>query len=148
MSSVLMEYGPHRFSIDTFGYEKIKRAFEARIASQNIIGARPSLHKMGYGDETIRITAKFFPFHLPGNRGLSQLSRMRQDVGSSHQLVGNRIVVGDAFGRWALKKVGDTGEHIAPNGVPQEISVDIELLYDGRGRSTAASQAIAALFGG
>lgn len=142
-----MSFGPYRFSMATFAYEEIKRDVGARIESQPIIGARPSLHNAGIDDEKLDIQASFFPNHLPGNRGLSQLARIRQDVGASYPLIGNRAFVGDAFGKWALSRVRDKHTHLGPDGVGQKIDIDIELIFDGRGRSSAALSAFVTLFG-
>lgn len=147
MSFILMGYGPFRFEIASFAYDSIKRKYEANIQEQKIIGARPSLHRMGFGVETITLNSTFFPRHLPGNTGLSQLAGLRASVGESMPLVGNRLSFGDVFGRWALKSVGDDHSEIYVDGVGQQISVDMELLFDGRGRSAGAAAAIARLFG-
>lgn len=148
MSLVLMAYGPYRFSIGTFAYEEMRRSFSARVESQAVIGARPPLHFMGPGDETIGFKATFFPYHLPGNAGLAQLAAIRADVasGASYPLIGNRAQVGEVFGRWALLSVGDTQSEIGPEGIGQKIEVEIELIFDGRPRSAGALSAIAALF--
>ena len=147
MNTVLMGYGPFRFSIGSYSYEKLKRKFEARIEGQKIIGARPSLHKMGFETETLSVTSTFFPFHLPNNTGLSQLAGVRAAIGTSMVLVGNRLGVGDMFGRWALKSIEDSQEEIFVDGVGQKISVEMELLFDGPGRTSAAAAEIARLFG-
>lgn len=142
-----MGYGPFRFEINSFAYEGIKRKHEASIQEQKIIGGRPSLHKTGLGVETITLNSTFFPRHLPGNTGLSQLSGLRASVGSSMPLVGNRVSFGDVFGRWALKSVSDDHSVIFIDGVGQQISVDLELWFDGQGRTASAAAAIARLFG-
>lgn len=147
MSFILMGLGPFRFSIEGFGYESLKRKLEARIEEQKIVGGRPSLHMTGLGVETLSLRAKFFPKHLPNNRGLSQLTGLRAAVGSSHVLVGNRVAVGDMFGRWAVKSVSDDQTEIFIDGVGQQVEVEIELLYDGPGRSQSVASVIARLFG-
>jgi phage protein U len=147
MTFILMGYGPYRFEIASFAYEKLKRKHEARIEAQKIIGGRPSLHKMGFEVETISFTSTFFPHHLPGNTGLSQLAGLRSAVGTSMPLVGNRVAFGDMFGRWALKSLEDGHEEIFVDGVGQKIEVSMELLFDGKGRTPGAAAAIARLFG-
>jgi len=147
MSYVLMAYGSFRFSMATYAYEKLKLKAEARIEPQKIIGSRPSLHRMGYEAETLSLTSTLFPNHLPGNAGLSQLAGLRAAVGQSQQLVGNRLSIGDMFGRWALKSIEATHEHIFVDGVGQKIDVQMELIFDGRGRTPEAAAAIARLFG-
>lgn len=147
MSFILMGYGPFRFEINSFAYESIKRKHEASIQEQKIIGSRPTLHKMGYGVETLSLTCTFFPRHLPGNTGLSQLAGLRASIGTSMPLVGNRVSFGDIFGRWALKSVEDSHSEIFIDGVGQKVEVNVELLFDGQGRSASAGSAIARLFG-
>lgn len=147
MSFVLMGYGPFRFEISSFAYEKLKRKHEARIEAQKVIGGRPSLHKMGFETETLSITSTFFPKHLPGNTGLSQLSGLRAAVGTSLPLIGNRVAFGDMFGRWVLKSIEDGQEDIFVDGVGQKVDVSMELLFDGKGRTPSAAAAIARLFG-
>ncbi len=143
----LMAYGPFRFSIATFGYEELKRKAEARIEEVNVIGGRPSLHRMGLGSESIRFQSAFHPKHLPGNVGLGQVAAMRASLGLSYSLIGNRIGVGDMFGSWALKSIEDTQTEIFVDGLGQAVAVDIELLYDGRARSAGAALALISLLG-
>lgn len=148
MNLVLMAYGPWRFSIGSFSYEEMSRQFSARITSVPVIGARPPLHFLGPGEETIGFRATFFPYHLPGNTGLAQLASMRAALNepTSFPLIGNRAGLGDVFGRWALQSLGETQTEIGPDGVGQKIEVEIELIFDGRSRSAGALSAIAALF--
>lgn len=143
---VLMGYGPFRFSIESFGYEKLTRKFEANIEAQKIIGARPSLHRTGWGTETISLGATFHPNHLPGNGGLAQLAGLRASVGLSMPLVGNRVAVGDMFDAWALKSVENEESEIWIDGVGQAITVAIEIMYDGPRRPPSVTAAIARLF--
>ena len=138
MSNVLMALGPFTFSMASFSYEDLKRQHAARIAPQEIVGARPSLHRMGFDNETLTIGATFFPFYLGGASGLSQVSAMRAAVGTSYPLVGNQGVVGLSFGRWLLHRVGDTQDYIGPTGVGQRIEVSIDLMFDGRTRTPGA----------
>ncbi|MBB4287835.1 phage tail protein [Roseospira goensis] len=144
---VLMAWGDFRFSIATIAYEELTRAYTARIAPQHIIGARPSLHMMGWEAETIGLSATIFPFHLPGNRGLEQLHGLRAAVGTSEALIGNARAMGTNLDTWALKSVGETQGHIHPDGTGQRIVVRLEFLFDGRARAPEARSAIARMFG-
>lgn len=143
----MMALGPYRFSLATFGYEELRRKAEARIEEVKIIGARPSLHRSGFESESITLRSAFHPRHLPGNAGLSQVSRMRASVGASYPLIGNRSGIGDIFGSWALKSVEDTHTEIFVDGLGQAVAVEIELLYDGRQRSAGAALALIGLLG-
>ncbi len=146
MSFVVMGYGGFRFSVDTFAYEKMKRKFEANIEEVKIIGSRPSLHRAGWNAETLSLTGTFFPHHLPNNRGLSQLAGMRASVGTSNVMVANSGDLGDVVGRWLLKSIGDDHEHIFIDGIGQKITVEMEFLFDGFGRSRAAAFSLLRLF--
>jgi Phage protein U len=127
---VLMALGSFRFSIDTFAYEELRRKTHARIQPQDVIGAAPSLHYMGPGVHTLSITSVFFPWHLPGNRGLEQANAMRAACGQSFQLVASKIDYGEPLGRWALLSIDERKTEIHPNGEGQKISLEIELMFD------------------
>lgn len=127
---ILMAYGGFRFSMDTFAYEQVTRKLSARLESQKVIGSRPSIHNLGLDDETISITATFFPFHLPGNAGLSQVARMRAAVGEAQPLLAFRQIFADYAGMWALKSFEEKKSEIHPTGEGQKIEVEIELLFD------------------
>ncbi len=143
---VLMAWGDFRFSIMTMAYEELTRAFAARIQPQNVIGERPSLHMMGWEAETIGLTATFFPFHLPGNRGLEQLHAMRAAVGTSAPLVGNARGMGTSLDTWALQSIEETHREIHPDGTGQRIEARLSLLFDGRARPPEARNAMARMF--
>lgn len=130
---ILMAYGGFRFSMDTFSFEKLARSMEARLEAQNVIGARPSLHKMGFGLEKVSFSSTFFPFHLPNNQGLTQVSAMRRAVGESFPLVAVRAQAADYTGMWALHSISETKSEIHPNGEGQKIEVELELYFDGQG---------------
>jgi hypothetical protein len=144
---VLMGLGPFRFSLSTFAYDEIKRKSEARVEAVKIIGARPSLHLGGLEVEKIQIKSVFHPRYLPGNGGLYQVSAMRSSVGMSYPLVGNRVGIGDVFGRWLIQSVEDTHTEIFVDGLGQAVEVEVELQYDGVSRSVSAAAAIARLIG-
>lgn len=143
----LMAYGPFRFSLSSFTYEELKRKAEARLEDVNVIGRRPSLHRMGLGRETIHFTSLFHPKHLRGNMGLSQVSGLRSSLGQTYSLVGNRLGVGDMFGSWALQTVEETHTEIFIDGLGQAVAVELEMIYDGRNRSSGAARALISLIG-
>lgn len=143
----LMAYGPFRFSLSSFTYEELKRKAEARLEEVNVVGGRPSLHRLGLGTETIRFTSAFHPKHLRGNAGLGQVAGMRAALGQTYSLIGNRLGVGDMFGSWALKSVEETHTEIYIDGLGQAVAVDLELIYDGRARSVGAARALISLLG-
>lgn len=144
---VLMSYGPFRFSLSTFSYEELKRRAEARIEGVNIIGGRPSLHKSGLAIEKVELKCGFSPMHLSGNRGLYQVSAMRSSLGESYPMIGNRVGIGDILGSWALSSVEETHTEIFIDGLGQSVMVEVELMYDGRQRTSAAASAFARLVG-
>lgn len=148
---ILMALGPYRFSLATFTHDQLVRSFTARTDSVPVIGSRPSVHRLGYDDETVDLDATFFPFHLPGNRGLSQLAMMRSDVGSAYPLISVAGGSGFSFGTWLIRKVGSREEHIGVAGVGQEIRVDLSLLFTGVARPAGVMSLIggaASLIGG
>lgn len=143
----IMSYGPFRFSLSSFTYEQMKRTAEARLKEVDIIGRRPSLHRLGLGSETMSFTSAFHPLHLRGNSGLSQVSGLRANLGQSYPLIGNRTGVGDMFGSWALKEVEETHTEIFIDGLGQCVAVELSMIYDGRNRSAGAAMALIGLLG-
>ncbi len=144
---ILMAWGDVRFSLSTIAYDELTRSLAARVSPQNIIGARPTLHHMGLDQEAIGLSATLFPYHLPGNRGLSQLQDLRAAVGNSALLVSGAGHQGTPMDAWVLKSVGDTHTAFLPGGAAQKITVRLEFLYDGRERTPEARTAMAGLFG-
>jgi len=145
--NVLMAWGDIRFSLSTIAYDEMTRSLAARISPQNIIGARPTLHLMGLDQETISLNATLFPYHLPNNRGLTQLVALRSAVGTSALLISGAGGQGSSLDAWALKSVGDTQTEFMPGGAAQKITVMLEFLYDGRVRTPEARTALAGLSG-
>jgi phage protein U len=145
---VLLGYGEFRFSMETFSYESFERKLEANIQAVNIIGGRPSLHKMGLGVETVNLESTFHPYYLPNNGGLAQVSAMRAAVGRSMPLVALRSGFADITGNWVLKSLGEKKTEIHPSGEGQVIVVNMELQYDGGGsRGLALMSSVFNLFG-
>lgn len=122
---MLMALGPFRFRIPTYSVEQISRKVSSRVASQDIIGSRPTTHLLGPGAETVNFSSTFFPFHLNGG-GLGQLEGIRAAcvVQAPLMLIS---VAGLVFGRWIIEDVGDERTQFGPSGSPQVVTVDMNL---------------------
>jgi len=144
---ILMAWGDVRFSLSTIAYDEMARSLAARIAPQNIIGARPTLHCLGLDQETLDLSATLFPYHLPNNGGLTQLNTLRAAVGTSALLVSGAGGQGSNLDTWALTSVGDTRTEFLPGGAAQKITVRLAFLYDGRERTPEARTALAGMVG-
>lgn len=130
---MLMALGPFRFTVPTYSVEEIKRVMRSRVASQDVIGARPPTHLLGPGEEAIVLKSTFHPHHL--NRGgLLQLEGVRMACAAQTPLMMVSIG-GMVFGRWVITNVFDDRTMFMPNlGTPQTVTVDMELVrYVGRG---------------
>jgi len=143
---ILMAWGVFRFSLSTIAYDEMTRSLAARLSSQAIVGARPTLHHMGLDQETLDLSATLFPYHLPGNRGLLQLQGLRAAVGTSALLISGAGGQGCNLDAWALKSVGDTYTDFLPGGAAQKITVRLSFLFDGRDRIPEARKKWAGLF--
>ncbi|WP_258045669.1 phage tail protein [Mesorhizobium sp. NBSH29] len=120
-----MALGPFRFRIPTYSVEQISRKVSSRVASQEIIGARPTTHLLGPGEETVKFSSTFYPFHLNGG-GLQQLEGIR---GSCLDQVPLMLisVAGLVYGRWIILDVSDERTQISRSGYPQMVTVDMNL---------------------
>lgn len=130
---MLMALGPFRFSIPTYSVEEIQRRVRSRIASQEVIGARPPTHLLGPDEETIALQSTFHPLHL--NRGgIAQLEGVRAACIAQRPLM-MVSMAGAVFGRWVIASVDDQRSLFhARSGLPQTVTVDMELVrYVGRG---------------
>lgn len=148
---MLMAWGPFRFTIPTYSVETLQRAVSPRVEAQPIIGAAPSLHRLGPGNETITLESTFHPHHLNG-AGLMQLEGVRQAVNALTPLA--LVHLGgtgpNIFGRWVATDISDEQTMMSVMGTPQTVTTTLQLTrYDTTpGRSIAIAAAIGSVFSG
>jgi phage protein U len=142
-----MAWGSYRFTVPNYSVETLRRSIEARVEPQNIIGAAPSLHRLGPGNEKLTLSSTFHPRHLNG-RGLEQLAGVRQAVNAllPLPLVHINGAGMNIFGNWIATSVEDEQTVLDNAGTPQMVTVTMNLTRDDP--STARSIAIAAVLGG
>lgn len=128
---MLMGWGPYRFTVPNYSVETIRRSIQARVEQQPIIGARPKLHRLGPGTETITLESTFFPQHLNGN-GLTQLAGIRQAVNAleSMQLVHINGSGMNIFGKWVATSIDDEQTMLDPSGSPQCVTTTLSMTLD------------------
>lgn len=123
---MLMALGPFRFRVPTYSVEQMSRQVSSRVASQEVIGARPPTHLLGPGEENVTFSSTFFPFHLNG-AGLAQLEAVRAACVAQTPLMLISIA-GMIFGRWVITDVSDDKTQFGASGLPQVVTVDMSLL--------------------
>lgn len=127
--NVLMGLGPFRFSMRTMAYDELQRKLDVRAESQMIIGARPSIHYLGPGDETVTLSGTYYPYFISG-RGLSQLQAMYTAAAAGVPLMmasgGGRV-----FGRFMIRSIDNADTYLLRNGAPQKIEFSCTLVRDG-----------------
>lgn len=130
---MLMGWGPFRFTVPNYSVETIRRSLQARVEPQPVIGARPTLHRLGPSNETITLESTFFPYHLNG-RGLSQLAGVRQAVNAvtPMMLVHMNGSLHNVFGRWIATGVDDEQTFFNARGAAERVSVTLSLIQDDR----------------
>jgi phage protein U len=128
---MLMGWGPYRFTVPNYSVETIRRSIQARVEPQPIIGARPKLHKLGPGAETITLESSFYPQHLNGN-GLTQLAGIRQAVNAleSMQLVHINGSGMNVFGKWVATSIDDEQTMLDASGSPQCVTTTLTMTLD------------------
>ncbi|EUB97317.1 P2 GpU family protein [Rhizobium sp. CF080] len=144
---MLMAWGSYRFTVPNYSVETLRRSIEARVEPQNIIGAAPSLHRLGPGNEKLTLSSTFHPRHLNG-RGLEQLAGVRQAVNAlvPLPLVHINGAGMNIFGNWIATSVEDEQTVLDNAGTPQMVTVTMNLTRDDT--SAARSMAISAVLGG
>lgn len=145
---MLMAWGPFRFTVPNYSVETIRRSIQPRISPQPIIGAAPTLHRLGPGSEEITLESTFHPRHLNGN-GLSQLAGVRQAVNmlTPMQLVHVNGAGMNIFGAWIATSISNEETTLDHSGTPQTVSVTLGMTrYDqSSARMIAMSMAIGGL---
>ena len=144
---MLMAWGPFRFTVPNYSVETLRRSTQPRVEAQPVIGAVPTLHKLGPGNETVTLSSTFHPRHLNG-RGLAQLAGVRQAVNSlsSLPLVHINGAGQNIFGQWVATQLEDEETVYDNIGTPQTVTVTLTMMLDEM--SMARSIAMAALAGG
>lgn len=130
---MLMGWGPFRFTVPNYSVETIRRSLQARVEAQPVIGAKPSLHRLGPANETITLSSTFFPRHLNGG-GLAQLAGVRQAVTALTPLMlvhmsGRNHNV---FGRWVATSIEDEQTSFNAGGAAEMVTVTLTLIQDDR----------------
>ena len=144
---MLMGWGPFRFTVPNYSVETLKRSTEPRVESQAIIGAVPTLHRLGPGNDRITLSSTFYPRHLNG-RGLEQLAGVRQAVNNlvPLPLVHINGAGQNIFGMWVATSLEDEQTMFDTIGTPQSVTVTMAITRDDK--TTARSIAMSASVGG
>ncbi|MCO5730068.1 phage tail protein [Rhizobium sp. SSA_523] len=143
---MLMGWGPFRFTVPNYSVESLRRSTQPRVEEQGIIGATPTLHRLGPGNDKITLSSTFHPRHLNG-RGLAQLAGVRQAVNSLAPLPLVHIngAGQNVFGMWIATSLEDEQTIFDTIGTPQTVTVSMSLTRDDK--TTARSIAMAASVG-
>ncbi|THK38642.1 phage tail protein [Ensifer sp. MPMI2T] len=145
---MLMGWGPFRFTVPNYSVETIRRSLQARVEPQPVIGAKPTLHRLGPNNETISLESTFFPYHFNG-RGLAQLAGVRQAVNAVTplMLVHMNGSLHNVFGRWVATSVDDEQTFFNAFGAAERVSVTLSLMQDDRlsSRSIALESVLSAV---
>lgn len=142
---MLMAWGPYRFTVPNYSVETLRRSIQPRVEPQPVIGAAPTLHRLGPGNEVVTLESTFFPHHLNG-RGLTQLAGIRQAVNAvvPMMLVHFNGALHNVFGLWIATAVEDEQTSFDAQGAAQMVTTTLSLMrYDGGGgRSIALAAAL------
>jgi phage protein U len=124
----MMALGPFRFSIDSQILLRIERRYPLRYADQDLMARAPGSQFLGPGLETIQLPCVVYPLFLPGS-GLSQIEDMRQTAARGESLM-LAAGTGRVLGRYTIRNVDDTRDHIIVGGIAQKIDVVIDIAAD------------------
>ena len=123
-NDVMLKVGRYQFSIETAGYETLRREFAWRWAQQDVLGAKPFQQHIGPGHVELAINGYVTP-HFKG--GLRQVDDMRAeaDPGEPVSVVDS---LGTNWGDFAITKIVETRREIGPAGLPLRIDFKLTLL--------------------
>lgn len=139
---MLMAWGPFRFTIPNYSVEELRRSIQPRLAPQPVIGAKPTIHRLGPGNNVKTLQSSFFPHHLNGN-GLAQLGGVEQAVDSQTPLMLTHIngLVPNIFGLWIATSIESQETLFDVAGTPCQVTTTLTLMQYGGG--SAGARAIA-----
>ncbi len=127
-TEILMALGTFRFSVDTAGYEDLRRTAEQRWAAQERVRQGPALQHMGPGEESIELRGNIYP-HYRGGAGQVSAMRALSAQGVPQMLVDGRGMV---HGWWVIERVEEGQSSLFADGVPrrQEFSLVLRRYHD------------------
>lgn len=145
---MLMAFGPFRFTVPNYSVETLRRSVQPRVEAQPVIGALPTLHRLGPGNEQITLSSTFYPHHLNG-RGLTQLSGLRQAVNTLEPMMLSNIngARPNIFGLWIATGLEDESTLFDPSGKPSQVTTSLTLLQYGGGAAGARAIAMGVVAG-
>lgn len=124
---VLMKLGSFTFGATTAAYQAFRRATAWRWAEQERMERAPAMQWLGKGGDTIELTGVIAPGVIGGAQSLDDL-RALADQGQPLMLVAAPDAQGGfVHGRYVIRRIEETGKHLAPDGTPRRIEFRLEL---------------------
>lgn len=128
---MLIGLGPFRFAVPTFSVEQIERQSQGRLADVEVVGRKPSTHKLGAGLRTFTLNSTFHPLHLNRAGGVMlDAVHLACDQQLSLMMIS---IAGRVFGRYTIESVGDSSTMFAPGGKAQIVTTTITIREDASG---------------
>lgn len=145
---MLMAWGPFRFTIPNYSVEELRRTSQPRLAPQPVIGAVPTVHRLGPGNDVYSLQSTFYPHHLNGG-GLAQLDGVREAVNGMVPLMLTHINGSrpNIFGLWIGTGLEDQQTLFDVAGTPCQVTTTLTLMQYGGGAAGARAIAKAVMSG-
>lgn len=142
---LMMRLGPFVFAIPTFSVESMSHEVSGRVAEQAVLGAPPPTHLLGPGGETRSLSSTFYPFHMNGG-GLAQLAAVKEACRKQIPMMLVSLS-GLVMDRWVIESVSNEESQYHPNGMPQSVTVTLNLKkYVGNRGSNAGLPSLVSIF--
>lgn len=125
---MLYQLGALSIKVHPFNVDKVQRDAATDFVPKPVLGAEPPLEYVGEGANTWRLSGQLFPRVIGGQSELALLHAMRQSGQPQFLLRGDGV----PFGWVVIEKVSERSQHLAADGVGQQISVDIEVRRAGK----------------
>lgn len=120
---VMMMLGPFMFSVGTAAPNQVVRTNRYNWPSLDLVGVRPALQWVGFGEERIEMQGTIFPSY---KGGLRQVQAMRELAGTGKRwlLIDGLGVV---YGMYAITAIEETSRNFIGPGAPRRIDFRLSL---------------------
>ena len=119
-----MGLGPFRFTVPTFAVDQFDQQSSGRVASPEVMGAKPPTHLLGPNARTITLQSTFHPRHLNKAGGV-MLSAVHIACEQQTPLMLISLL-GRVFGRYLIVSVGESNTMITSFGA-ETVTANISL---------------------
>ncbi len=126
MGTVLLQWGPHVFTVGSMSYEELRQTAQGRWEKHPIIGRRPAGQYVGPGEEPLTVRGTVYPLSMGGSED-AQVQAVLADC-SSGRVYSLVTANGDIMGSYRLERCEAVGTYPRPQRQQPENPIRLHLL--------------------